>query len=130
MSAKDDNLKLYAEYNKTLRTWMVGFGFGVPALFIVNEAAQKRLLGSNDAACIVWLFLAGSGLQIISALLNKVVAWCAYHQHDVGASSCGPMVKVFASLENAFVVDIAFDLLSLAAFSLSIVLIASLFLGA
>lgn len=41
MSAREDNLKLYGEYAKTLRTWIVGFGFGVPALFIVNEAAQK-----------------------------------------------------------------------------------------
>jgi len=54
MSAKKDNLKLYEEYNKTLRAWLVGFGFGVPALFIVNDAAQQKLLTAENASCMIF----------------------------------------------------------------------------
>ena len=87
MGAKEDNLNLYAEYNKTLRAWLVGFGFGVPALFIVNEAAQSKLTASQNAGCIVWLFLAGAAAQVFMAFLNKIVSWCAYYKHDE-SSAC------------------------------------------
>ncbi len=130
MSAKEDNLKLYEEYNKTLRTWLVGFGFGVPALFIVNEAAQKKLVAADNAECIIWLFLAGAGFQIFMALLNKIVTWCAYHKHDIGEEKCGGIVKSFASLENMFAIDVVLDILSLIAFGWSIVLIIGLFINA
>jgi hypothetical protein len=129
VGAKDDNLKLYEEYNKTLRTWLVGFGFGVPALFIVNEAAQKKLILSDNAELIVWLFLAGAAIQVFLAFLNKIISWCAYHKHDVGDDKCGGMVKTFALLENSFAIDVILDILSLAAFSCSIVLIVNMFLN-
>ena len=128
MADKEDNLKLYEEYNKTLRTWLVGFGFGVPALFIVNEAAQKKLTASPNAEYIVWLFLAGAGVQIFIALLNKIVSWCAYHKHNVGEDKCGSIVRKFAALENAFFIDVITDILSLVLFGWSIILIIGLFI--
>jgi len=130
MAAKDDNLKLYEEYNKTLRTWLVGFGFGVPALFIVNEAAQNKLTASENAEFIIWLFLAGAGIQVFMALFNKIISWCAYHKHNVGDDKCGDIVKAFAWLENAFLLDVITDILSLVFFGWSITLIMGLFINA
>jgi hypothetical protein len=130
MSAKEDNLKLYEEYNKSLRTWLVGFGFGVPALFIVNETAQEKLIAATNAKCIIWLFLFGAGVQVFMALLNKIVSWCAYRKYDVGDGNCGSIVKCFASLENVFAIDVILDILSLIAFGWSLVLIVGLFIKA
>ena len=130
MCDKEDNLKLYEEYNKTLRTWLVGFGFGVPALFIVNEAAQKKLVVADNAVLIVCLFLFGAAFQVFMALLNKIVSWCAYHKYAVGIENCGCVVKGFASLENAFVIDVVLDVLTLIAFGWSMVLIIRLFIQA
>lgn len=130
MSGEEENLRLYEEYNKTLRTWLVGFGFGVPALFIVNEAAQRKLVASENAACIVWLFLIGAALQILMALVNKIVASCAYHKYDIGAEKCGGVVLAFASIENTFAIDVVLDILSLIAFGWSIILIVGLFVNA
>lgn len=127
MAIKDDNLKLYEEYNKTLRTWLVGFGFGVPALFIVNEAAQKKLIASPNAEFIVWLFLSGAGVQVLIALTNKIISWCAYHKHNIGEEKCPGIVKKLASLEHAFYIDVITDFLSLILFGWSIILIMSLF---
>jgi hypothetical protein len=127
MSAKEDNLNLYAEYNKTLRAWLVGFGFGVPAMFIINEAAQRRLIESANAKCIIWLFLVGAASQVLMALLNKIVSWCAYHRYDKGKSKVNAVVRLFASLENTFIIDVVFDILSMVTFGWSIVLIARLF---
>ena len=127
MGAKEDNLKLYEEYNKTLRTWLVGFGFGVPALFIVNDAAQKKLIAAHNAEIIIWLFLTGAAIQVFMALINKIISWCAYHKHNVGEEKCGGVVRAFASLENMFIIDVSLDIVSLVTFSFSIILIVNLF---
>ena len=113
MSAKKDNLKLYEEYNKTLRAWLVGFGFGVPALFIVNDAAQQKLLTAENASCIIWLFLIGAASQIFMAFLNKIVSWCAYHKYDKKQNDVNKVVYLFASLENKFIIDVVLDITSM-----------------
>lgn len=128
MSAKEENLSLYQEYNKNLRTWLVGFGFGVPALFIVNQAAQQKLLSAPNSQCIIWLFLLGAASQIFMAFLNKIISWCAYHKHS--HKKVNYCVKLFASLENLFIIDVLLDLLSLVAFTLSIYLIMSVYTSA
>ncbi len=131
MGAKEDNLRLYTEYNKTLRAWLVGFGFGVPALFIVNEAAQAKLIAAQNAKYIIWLFFSGAAAQVLIALLNKVVSWCAYYKHDKhdkGEANVNGVALFFASLENMFVIDVLFDLVSLATFGCSIYLIVGLFI--
>lgn len=127
-SGKEDNLKLYEEYNKTLRTWLVGFGFGVPAMFIVNQAAQKKLMEAQNAEYIIFLFLAGAAIQVLMALLNKVVSWCAYHRYDVGENNCGKSVNFLAPLENWFIIDVILDVASLLLFGWSIFLIMKLFI--
>ena len=128
MGAKEDNLKMYEDYNKTLRAWLVGFGFGVPAMFIVNAAAQAKLICADNALWIICLFLFGAAFQVLMALLNKIVAWCAYHKYDVGGKECGGVVKGFASLENSFAIDVTFDILSLICFGWSLILIVRLFI--
>ena len=124
---KDDNLNLYAEYNKTLRAWLVGFGFGVPALFIINEPAQTTLLAAKESKCIIWLFLAGAAAQIFMAFINKVISWCAYRKHDKGEANVYFLVNLVAGLENAFVIDVILDIFSLITFGWSISLIVGLY---
>ena len=130
MSRKDDNLKQYEAYNATLRAWLVGYGFGVPALFILNEEAQGRLLAAPNAGYyIVRLFLIGAAAQILMAFVNKTIAWCAYYVHDdVEKKRAGKCATWIASFEYAFGIDVFFDLVSLSTFAVSIVLIARLFI--
>ena len=127
MAEKDDNLNQYAEYNKTLRAWLVGFGFGVPALFIVNAAAQEKLLKAANAKYIIWLFLIGAAGQVTMAFINKIVTWCAYHKHDKGPNNVNSIVTFFARFENVFVIDVVFDIVFLIAFGWSIILIMGLY---
>ncbi|HEY5603379.1 MAG TPA: hypothetical protein VIM41_09735 [Gammaproteobacteria bacterium] len=127
MGAKEDNLNLYADYNKTLRAWLVGFGFGVPALFIVNDAAQARLIAAQNAKFIIWLFLIGAAAQVLMALVNKVVSWCAYYKYDKGENNINPVARLLATLENMFIIDVVLDVVSLVAFAWSIILIVNLF---
>lgn len=70
--------KVYEEYAKTLRTWLVAYGVGAPVLFVTNKDVSNKLAASHAGACIAELFLAGVGLQIFLAMVNKTVMWANY----------------------------------------------------
>ena len=103
-------------------------GFGVPALFIVNEEAQARLLAAPNSGSIVTLFVIGAAAQILMAFVNKTIAWCAYYLQDVGEEHACKCAKRIAFFQNAFGIDVFFDLVSLSTFAASVVLIARLFI--
>ena len=119
----NDNLSLYNEYNKTLRAWLVGFGISVPALFIINTDAQDLLANSAHKCSIIYPFLIGVSAQILIAFVNKIVAWCAYRREECSESSIVPCmcVRLFASIENWFLLDVIFDIVTLVAFGMSLV---------
>ncbi len=122
----DNDFKLYTEYNKSLRAWLVGFGFGVPALFIINQEAQSKLIKSEDSQCIIYMFLIGASAQVILAFINKTIAWCSLHKETFNGKvrSC---VDFIANLENWFIIDIVCDLTSLGTFGYSIFKLVNLF---
>jgi hypothetical protein len=73
-----DYFKVYEEYAKTLRTWLVAYGVGGPVLFVTNKDVAEKLAASHAAPSIAKLFLAGVGLQIFLAMVNKTVMWANY----------------------------------------------------
>ena len=66
------------EYNRVLRTWVVAFGVGGPALFLVNDSIVERLVAEGQLRLVVLLFLIGAGAQVFGALLNKIANWYVY----------------------------------------------------
>lgn len=121
---REANLKLYSEYNKTLRSWFVAFGIAVPAIFITSKEAKEFLLKSPNIYFIIQLFLAGVFFQIFISFLNKYISWSAYHREDctlMHNDDCRPVYKYFASHENKIWIDLALDILTLFCFALAIV---------
>jgi hypothetical protein len=74
--------KVYAEYSKTLRTWLVAYGIGAPVLFLTNETLARTFVKSAQARTVAFYFLAGVVLQVFLALLNKNVMWVCYYAED------------------------------------------------
>lgn len=68
----------YAEYSKTLRSWLVAYGIGGPAIFLLGKDAPAKLSASSELRTIVTLFVVGVSLQIGLALINKWAAWHMY----------------------------------------------------
>jgi len=68
----------YAEYSKTLRSWLVAYGIGGPVLFLLSKDAPTTIARSPHLRTIVTLFVLGVALQIGLALLNKWAAWHMY----------------------------------------------------
>ena len=84
----------YAEYSKTLRAWLVGYGIGGPVLFLLSKDAPSKIATSPHLRAVVTLFVLGVALQIILALLNKWAAWHMYrgalakHLATIGDTEC------------------------------------------
>ena len=68
----------YASFARTLRTWLVGFGVGVPVLVASQAELSKKLAASGDAKRIVTLFLGGVAVQIFVTMLYKSAMWYTY----------------------------------------------------
>ncbi len=68
----------YAGFARTLRAWFVAYGIGGPVLFVTNDTLSKKLTASGVTGTIAMLFLAGVGLQVLSALMYKGAMWYLY----------------------------------------------------
>ena len=127
-SSLDDNLGLYGEYNKTLRAWFVGFGFGVPAALIF-KGGRTELLADPNHMCIVAAFLIGAGAQIFIAFLNKTISWCAYYREEKEqqTETAHPLPLWIASFENFFILDVVCDVVTMLSFGYSLCHIVRIF---
>ena len=121
-SNRKANLKLYSEYNKTLRSWFVAFGIAVPAIFITSKEAKDFLLQSQDIKYIILYFLAGVFFQVLISFLNKYISWSAYHRDEckLRDKPCSERCEYFASHENKIWIDIALDIATFICFAVAI----------
>lgn len=114
----------YSEYNKTLRTWFVTFGVGGPALFLATPSLAQKLYAAGHLDTVIWYFLAGSGLQILIAIINKFAGWYEYR-------ACREN-KIFGGfwgwVSSLFWLDQILDVLTVASFGYAIWTLCSVFL--
>lgn len=68
----------YAEFAKTLRTWLIAYGIGVPALLISTEKCWEKIAASGQMRTLGIVFLAGVAIQVAMALLYKSLMWQLY----------------------------------------------------
>jgi hypothetical protein len=111
-NAKQNHFEDYQAYNQALRTWFLTFGIGVPALFLINDAAGKKLSASPDHNVIIGCYLVGCFLQVAIALVNKTTAWYAYDQNTRPLR----FHQAFRKIEGMFGIDMAFDLATVGLF--------------
>jgi hypothetical protein len=106
----------YADYNRTLRTWLVAFGIGGPALFMTNNDIAKRLAATSGLRDVVALFLFGTGAQILGALINKAANWYVYQAYCAGGVRGTWKHRCSEWLTPHFWIDVALDLLTILVF--------------
>jgi len=107
----------YAEYSKTLRSWLVAYGIGGPVLFLIGKDAPKRISESPHLGLIVTLFVSGVALQILVAFINK---WAAWHMYKGAVDDEHKRTKTYRFwhwINKQSGIDFVFDLGALAAFS-------------
>lgn len=110
-TANEEFYEVYAEYNKSLRNWFVGYGIGLPALLLTNQELF-RLKSDNQYLSLVLIFTSlGIALQIISALINKYCNWLLYRGYtDDEIKNEATAFKKIDKLSNMFQIDLTFDI--------------------
>ena len=109
----------YNEYNRVLRAWFVAFGFGGPAIFLVNPEVRNQLVEQSEMQTVVVYFLSGAVAQIVVAFLNKVVNW--YSIDDGDAEYMKTLrYRISSAVVEWFWIDLVADLFTFLVFGLGI----------
>jgi len=69
---ESDYADAYKTFSRTLRAWLVAYGIGAPVLLVSQESVAVKLAGFDETRTIVWIFLVGVGIQILSTFLYKI----------------------------------------------------------
>lgn len=116
----------YAEYSKTLRTWLVAYGIGGPVLLNTNDHLLKLFSSSPLKNWIIFFFLAGVFGQVLLGFINK---WCAYHMY-LGTCSQdfkdAARYKFWDYVNERSWIDLTIDSLSIASFVIATALCVAL----
>ena len=81
---KDDFKEAYRQHASTLRSWYIGFGIGVPVLFLSNDLLWEKIVASRRFEHIGLAFFLGVAFQVLLALLDKYASWMCYYEGMTG----------------------------------------------
>ena len=110
----------YAEYNRTLRAWLVIFGVGGPATLIAHRDLATQLAKAGTLSYAAVLFLIGAGAQVLIALINKTASWYGYAAELHPRMANTPVHRFWAWVNQQYILDVVMDLVSLITFALAI----------
>ena len=111
----------YLTFARTLRTWFVAYGIGVPVLFLNQEKLFDRLVRSGQAGAVAAYFLAGVAVQIVTAIVYKAAMWHLYRAEYHAAVKKTLLFPFFDWISDAFWLEFALDGVTLALFAIGTV---------
>ena len=109
----------YSGFANNRRTWFIAYGIGAPVLLISQDAAWAALRGSEVGAIAAYFFLAGVALQIVAALIYKTAMWYLYVGELKPKFRHALRYKVADFFSENYLIEVAFDVATLALFSLA-----------
>ena len=107
----------YLVFARTLRTWFVAYGIGVPVVFLNQDKLLDRLLRSGHARLIAGCFLGGVAVQIGTTIVYKAAMWHLYRAEYQPAVKRTRLFPFFAWVSDAFWLEFLLDALTLALFA-------------
>ena len=116
----EGDYKNYADYNQSLRTWLLSYGVGAPVLFASQQHVVDALKANVWGRWPVILFLGGVFVQVSVGLLNKTIAWHNYHSREreyLGKERpTGPLFDFSRKHQTNYCIDLWADVASVTAF--------------
>ncbi|SEQ29957.1 hypothetical protein SAMN04488038_105178 [Solimonas aquatica] len=109
----------YSQHAGVLRTWLVAYGIGAPALFLSQDKIWEVLAKSGRLPSIGILFLAGVALQVVLAAVNKSVMWACYYGEMKPAYKDTRRYKLADWLSRQYAIDFVLDLISMGGFGIA-----------
>ena len=128
-------LSAYHGYATTLRTRLVGYGIGCPAIILTQEPLRKAIWAASWNGLLTLLFLAGVLSQVVLAVVNKSVnCHLYYHSYrkERGIPTAGTKTEEtrLYRFSNWIYFDLTLDAVSILCFAASVVWLAFLFFSA
>jgi len=117
-----------ADTSKTLRTWLVAYGIGLPVLVLTKKEVADVVRASGDAELITFLFLSGVELQVFNLFYIKWLSWLRAELLLDEANSHKKLYQWADKLHKAFWTDVVVDGWTLFAYSWGTYLVISLYL--
>jgi hypothetical protein len=109
----------YATFSKTLRTWLVAYGIGVPALIFSNEKITEAVGQSGRARLIVICFLGGVCVQVFGTLLYKTTEWYLYSGEAEKAFKGTRRYAFGVWINDQYWLELAIDIAAIALFAVA-----------
>jgi len=107
----------YADYSRTLRTWLVAYGVGAPVLFVSSEHVWKAVREASGSQAIANLFLTGVAVQVVLATVNKAAMWACYFGEMNPEFQNSLRYKVSSWISNRLWIDLICDLATMFLFA-------------
>jgi hypothetical protein len=107
----------YTHFAKTLRTWFIAYGIGVPAVLLTSNNALGLVVASGNARGVAILFLVGVCLQVGLAMLYKFAMWQLYSAELDSDHTKTLCYSVGAWISDRYWLELSADLATLALFA-------------
>jgi len=111
----------YSVFAKTLRTWLIAYGVGAPLAFFQLPEAWDALGNGRELRPFVYLFLAGIGVQVVYALINKSAMWYLYMDELNEVHGDDFRVRISAYVSTAYWFEVVCDVATIACFGIATV---------
>ena len=121
-SEADAYAAAYRQHATTLRSWLVAYGVGGPAVFLTNDKLRDALKASENLKWIGWTFLLGVAIQVPMSFVDKYSDWICYQRCQNPAWPRTYPSQFAAWWVNANTPSILFEFSSMALFAIATVI--------
>ena len=112
-----EHFEAYSQHSAVLRTWLVAYGIGAPALILSQDKIWVALSKSGLLPRIGFLFLFGVFLQVSLAAVNKSVMWACYFGEITPSYKKTKRYRGANWLSERYSIDLACDIGAMVAFA-------------
>jgi hypothetical protein len=113
------HFEVYGQHSAVLRTWLVAYGIGAPALFLSQDKIWQALAKSGLLPTIGLCFLFGVSLQVLLATVNKSIMWACYYGEAETSYRSTRRYRVACWLSERYSIDISCDMGAIMSFALA-----------
>ena len=107
----------YLSFARTLRTWFVAYGIGVPVLVLNQDKVLDLLVRSSQTLPIAKLFLAGVCVQVGTVIVYKAAMWHLYRAEFEPQVRQRLLFGFFNWISEAFWLELLLDLMTATLFA-------------
>lgn len=118
-ASTSEHYDIYTEYSKVLRTWLVAYGVGVPALILSQKDLWQRLATSGQIQLIVILFIVGVTVQVMLAIVNKSIMWISYYGNINPRFKSSKWHSLSITIAKYYFIDFIIDIISIGTYAVA-----------